>query len=47
MSVPIKFNEAQRALLRLFDRGMSDEEMRELEQLLTHHYAAKTREEAD
>lgn len=47
MSSPTKLNEAQRALLRLFDRGMTDDEVRELKQLLTRFYAAKARDEAD
>lgn len=47
MSSPTKLNEAQRALLRLFDRGMTDDEVRELKQLLTRFYAEKAREEAD
>jgi hypothetical protein len=47
MSSPTKLNEAQRALLRLFDRGMTDDEVRELKHLLTRFYADKAREEAD
>jgi len=42
-----KLNEVQKSLLRMFARGMSEEETLELKRLLTRHYAQKAREEAN
>lgn len=41
-----KLNEVQKSLLRMFDRGMSEEETLEVKRLLTRYYAQKAREEA-
>ncbi|MCY7349970.1 MAG: hypothetical protein LH606_04800 [Cytophagaceae bacterium] len=42
-----KLNDVQKSLLRMFDRGMSEEETKEVKRLLTQHYARKARETAD
>ncbi len=41
-----KLNDVQKSLLRMFDRGMSEEETLEVKRLLTQHYARKAREAA-
>jgi len=42
---PTKLNSIQLSLLRLFDRGMSDEETLEIRRLLVTHLSKKLQEE--
>lgn len=44
---PTKLNSLQITLLRLFDRGMSDEEMLEIRRLLVTHMSKKLRQEVE
>lgn len=41
-----RLNPVQISLLRLFDRGMSDDEVLTIKRLLVKHYAAQLKEEA-
>ena len=42
---PTKLNSLQLSLLRLFDRGMSDEDTLEIRRLLVTHFSKKLQEE--
>lgn len=44
---PAGLNDVQLSLLRMFNRGMSEEESREVRDLLTAHYSKKLLEEVD
>ena len=44
---PTKLNSLQISLLRLFDRGMSDEEILEIRRVLVEHMSKKLLEEVE
>jgi hypothetical protein len=46
-SQPGRLNALQVSLLRLFDRGMTDEQVLELKRVLVRHYGAQLREEVE
>lgn len=44
---PRRLNTLQISLLRLFDRGMTDEQLLDLKRVLVRHYSAQLRQEVE
>ncbi len=46
-TTPRRLNTLQISLLRLFDRGMTDEQLLDLKRVLVHHYSTQLQQEVE